>query len=479
MGNTSQLDDSKSEPQPEASASNAEGGANGIANGATNDSANTSANVDEVAEQPDAIATKNANPVELSDDGSFELSRANTKSSPSLPPSDARPASRRSSLRPAPPSFKPSTRDPSQLLRPAMVVHAGDVDADVPIWDIAEPAPSQTSQAAWDAPRPEPFALADDFSQNGVPAAAPPNASAPVAEAPKVRKESQAATTNAIADNGSAAPKSTRAPVDKDDASAKSTRAAVEHGQASAKSKQAATTGTASVKPTTAQRAGRNTLSHFGAPNRDSKPHHAVPASSPSDASSNRAESRSNPPGRRLANAHVAAIVAAILFAGVIVAMMVGRTNTEATNAPSASTTRSEQVLPAEVHPSVAAAQLAAAQLAASADSVASAAATVGDHEAHAALPSASSAPEAAASADTVDPNSTRVTLEVVPADARVIQQGRLQPPPYVFDVPKGKKISLELARFGFVTQKVVLDGKKPLVKIGLRRAPNVRGAIN
>ncbi len=82
----------------------------------------------------------------------------------SVPLSQGRPPVRRSSLRPAPPSFRPSSRDASQL-RPAMVIHAGDVEPSGASWDIPEPPPSQTSQVPLDsAARAEPFALAEDLA---------------------------------------------------------------------------------------------------------------------------------------------------------------------------------------------------------------------------------------------------------------------------------------------------------------------------
>jgi hypothetical protein len=430
MGNTSQLDDPKSEPQHEPSADDANG--------------------DGVAERVDAAASDDVKRPQPTNEGT-EIpiraipNRASAKSSPSLPPSDAKPVSRRSSLRPAPASFKPSTRDPSQLLRPAMVVHAGDVDADVPLWDVSEPASSQPSQAAWDAPRPEPFALANDLSPNGLPAmvAPPADANAPVADAPVAsgaQKEPTAATAATVTVSDNYAP---------------------------------------SVKSKRPQRAGRNTLSHFGAPNRQSKPHVAQ-ANAPSGEPPLPSESPSSPPGKRLSNTHFAAIAAAVLLAGVIVAMMVGRTNLSATSELNALTARSDQVLPAEALPSLASTPLvASAAVAASTDPAENAAVATQDTQSKAVAPSPSSTAAPASSSDAATADSTRVTLEVVPADARVVHQGRLQPPPYEFDVPKGKKIALELARFGFVTQKVVLDGKKPVVKIGLRRVPNLRGAIN
>lgn len=82
----------------------------------------------------------------------------------SAPLSQGRPPVRRSSLRPAPPSFRPSSRDASQL-RPAMVIHAGDVEPSGASWDIPEPPASQTSQVPLDsAARAEPFALAEDLA---------------------------------------------------------------------------------------------------------------------------------------------------------------------------------------------------------------------------------------------------------------------------------------------------------------------------
>lgn len=65
--------------------------------------------------------------------------------------------------------------------------------------------------------------------------------------------------------------------------------------------------------------------------------------------------------------------------------------------------------------------------------------------------------------------NSTRVTLELMPIDARVYSHGQEIPgPPYAFDVPKGKKLAIEVKRSGYATAKVVIDGKKPLVHFGM-----------
>jgi hypothetical protein len=40
--------------------------------------------------------------------------------------------------------------------------------------------------------------------------------------------------------------------------------------------------------------------------------------------------------------------------------------------------------------------------------------------------------------------------------------------PPYEFDIAKGEHLAVEVVRFGFVTAKVVLDDKKPIVTFGM-----------
>jgi hypothetical protein len=68
-------------------------------------------------------------------------------------------------------------------------------------------------------------------------------------------------------------------------------------------------------------------------------------------------------------------------------------------------------------------------------------------------------------------PETTRVRLELKPVDAKVYIRGRELPgPPYEFDVPKDQKIAVEVVRFGFVTAKVVIDDKKPVVSFGMLR---------
>jgi hypothetical protein len=76
-----------------------------------------------------------------------------------------------------------------------------------------------------------------------------------------------------------------------------------------------------------------------------------------------------------------------------------------------------------------------------------------------------------------VPPGATRVRLEVHPADSKVGRRGVTQKPPYEFDVPKGKKLVLEVLRKGYTTRKVTLDGSSTRVVVGLARARSGRGS--
>ena len=78
-------------------------------------------------------------------------------------------------------------------------------------------------------------------------------------------------------------------------------------------------------------------------------------------------------------------------------------------------------------------------------------------------------AAEPTSSSASVPPDTTRVTLDVKPIDAKVHYLGRLQPgPPFEFDIAKGQRIAVELVRFGFATRRVVIDDKKPVISVGM-----------
>ena len=68
---------------------------------------------------------------------------------------------------------------------------------------------------------------------------------------------------------------------------------------------------------------------------------------------------------------------------------------------------------------------------------------------------------------------STTVELSVYPLDAAVGYLGVMQKggPPYKFEIAEGTKIAVEVARRGYGTRKVMLDGSTPKLSIGLRKA--------
>jgi len=77
-----------------------------------------------------------------------------------------------------------------------------------------------------------------------------------------------------------------------------------------------------------------------------------------------------------------------------------------------------------------------------------------------------------AASAPAVAARTTTVELSVYPLDAAVGHLGIMQKggPPYKFEIPEGKKIAVEVARPGYGTRKVTIDGSTPKLSIGLRK---------
>jgi hypothetical protein len=59
----------------------------------------------------------------------------------------------------------------------------------------------------------------------------------------------------------------------------------------------------------------------------------------------------------------------------------------------------------------------------------------------------------------------------VLPIDAKVVYRGVKHPgPPYEVEVPIGQKIAMEVARRGFVTRRLVVDGSEPQVTVALIR---------
>ena len=69
--------------------------------------------------------------------------------------------------------------------------------------------------------------------------------------------------------------------------------------------------------------------------------------------------------------------------------------------------------------------------------------------------------------------DTVKVELSVYPYDAAVGYLGIMQKggPRYIFEVPKGKSIAVEVARKGYGTRKVILDGTQAQLSIGLRKS--------
>jgi hypothetical protein len=64
-----------------------------------------------------------------------------------------------------------------------------------------------------------------------------------------------------------------------------------------------------------------------------------------------------------------------------------------------------------------------------------------------------------------------RVKVEIFPIDSTVAVQGKEVKGPLVFDVIKGSRTILEVAHPGYVTRRIVLDGKKGFVRIAMKPA--------
>lgn len=76
-----------------------------------------------------------------------------------------------------------------------------------------------------------------------------------------------------------------------------------------------------------------------------------------------------------------------------------------------------------------------------------------------------------AARASTSTASTKTVTLEVMPADSKVFTHGSLRKgPPYTFEIKPGGRVIVEVVRPGYVARRVVLDGSKPQLAVGLLR---------
>ena len=69
-------------------------------------------------------------------------------------------------------------------------------------------------------------------------------------------------------------------------------------------------------------------------------------------------------------------------------------------------------------------------------------------------------------------PDVTKVRIEVVPTDSTVALYGKRIDGPLVFDVKKGTRTVLEVGRPGYITRRIVLDGKKKFLRIAMTPTP-------
>jgi hypothetical protein len=71
-------------------------------------------------------------------------------------------------------------------------------------------------------------------------------------------------------------------------------------------------------------------------------------------------------------------------------------------------------------------------------------------------------------------PEVTRVTLEIFPANAKVtFPDGGWTGPVGEVNVPRGKHVVLQIVRKGYVARRLVLDGTKPKMAVGLIKKPS------
>ncbi|HTA89528.1 MAG TPA: hypothetical protein VK745_08130 [Polyangiaceae bacterium] len=90
------------------------------------------------------------------------------------------------------------------------------------------------------------------------------------------------------------------------------------------------------------------------------------------------------------------------------------------------------------------------------------------------AAPAASGAPTAAETAENAPaPGAQRITITTVPPKAKFFHFGKeVGTSPFVVDLPPGEKRAYEVWLPGHITRKVLVDGSKTDISIGLRESP-------
>lgn len=337
--------------------------------------------------------------------------------------SQSQPSVRRSSLRPAPADYRPSARDPATL-RPMAVVRAGDAEPSLLHRDIANATPSRPPQTSLDrSAKEEPFALAEDYSASATddrttPLLIPPPPLVPIDLIQRTHANRQP-------------PKDFIAlahPVDPERETPPRKAAAV-----------ATTDSSRDLVFRSANASSPNLHQH---------------ATSASTGVHGPATSK------RQKYSLVAVAIASMVLVGAVLTVLhvSNRTAANPTVHVQAQVEPARQQ-PAFLEPSDAPAVSREPSRNAPSTEPASAA------------ESAAMSPAASAPLD-----KTRVTLELAPIDAKVLYRGREVPgPPFVFDVANGDRMAVEVLRFGFVTAKVVIDDKKPVVHFGMLRDNRVR----
>lgn len=338
-------------------------------------------------------------------------------------------ARKRSSIRPAPADWRPSTRAVSNPPRPMVVVYSGDRERPDRWWDES-PALADAQSVEANTPVPPDPALSARELRPPLAARFPDASSASADDAPSVQQFS-----TIIPPAGSAADTSeTEAPV--------------------------ALSSAARALP----------LSLQGAP-RISEP----PRLSDADLVRNKRERAS------LARRAAVIVMGAFLSAYFVTQRVAFRKN-EAARARADKTSQNVAEPAAALEPSVV--NAATPEASARGDSAGSevhlvdapplstaeASPPASAAEAPGSPPTAADAAEEPP-APPAKPGSRTVLIEVVPWDAKVLLAGVAQPgPPFVVTIPQGKRIAFEVARRGFIPRRVVVDGSEPKLSVGLIR---------
>jgi DNA polymerase III gamma/tau subunit len=93
------------------------------------------------------------------------------------------------------------------------------------------------------------------------------------------------------------------------------------------------------------------------------------------------------------------------------------------------------------------------------------------------AVPSSSAAAAPAPSESASEPapptGTKQVVIDVMPPEARVYYRGKsVGKPPVTIELEPGKRRSFEVAAPGYTTRKIIVDGSKPKLSVGLRPVP-------